>query len=263
MVPIFEQVSTSENSNFIILAFDVIQNNPRIKTHIQLNETKTKMESVTLTLTDLHNLRVKFTFEGRTLIANANELVNAIRYHIISKRDNPNISKFTKSARSSLTEFLDRMITGHLTQHPEEANNLLQDPAVIDINYFGRNPDMIPNNPATRLHNHMPITPAKVGSRVGSGVVSSQRVGSGAAGSKAGSTWREVGSVTKAATTEASEKSEDEDYITVETSKITTPMTKRGGHKEAQVSRGFIELRDTGRPIRINIDDFKWFTYWI
>ena len=57
--------------------------------------------------------------------------------------------------------------------------------------------------------------------------------------------------------------SEEEDYITVETTKLTTPMTKWGGKKEAQVSRGFIELRDAEKPIRIHIDDFKWFTYWI
>ena len=40
-VPILEQVSTSENSNFIILAFDVIQNNPMIRTSIELNRTNT------------------------------------------------------------------------------------------------------------------------------------------------------------------------------------------------------------------------------
>ena len=105
MVPTLDQVSTSENSNFIILAFDNIQNNPLIQTHIRLNEAKTKMESVTLTFTELHNLRVTFTFEGRTLIAKANELINALRYHITSKRDNPTTSKPMKSARSTLTEF--------------------------------------------------------------------------------------------------------------------------------------------------------------
>jgi hypothetical protein len=68
-VPIVEQVSTSENSNFIILAFDVIQTNPLIQTRIELNHTMTKMESVTLTFPALHNLQVKFKFEGRTLIA--------------------------------------------------------------------------------------------------------------------------------------------------------------------------------------------------
>ena len=57
-----------------------------IQTHIELNHTKTKMESVTLTLPELHNLKVTFTFEGRTLIANANELVNALRYHIYRKK---------------------------------------------------------------------------------------------------------------------------------------------------------------------------------
>ena len=164
-------------------------------------------------------------------------------------------------------EFLDRMITGHLIQHPEEASKLLQDPAVVDINYFGRNPDMDPTNSATRLHNHMPITPIKVGSGAGSGVVQNKGVGGGTDGSEVGSAvWREVGSEARAGSGSISgggSTGEDEDYITVETTKLITPMTKWGGKKEAQVSRGFIELRDAGKPIRIYLDDFKWYTYWI
>ena len=79
MVPTFDQVSTSENSNFIILAFDVIQNNPQIRTHIQLNKAKTKTEAVSLTIPELHNLTISFTVEGKTLIANANQLINSLR----------------------------------------------------------------------------------------------------------------------------------------------------------------------------------------
>ena len=247
MVPILDQVSTSENSNFIILAFDVIQNNPMIRTHIELNEAKTKMESVTLTFTDLHNLRVTFTFEGRTLIAHANELFNALRYHIISKKANPQRGIPLKSAGQSLTDFLDRLITGHLAQHPEEASMLKADPAVKEIDYFGRNPEKDPdtNKEDTRLHNQSTLTPIKgAGSVAGSEVGNAARGGGGfiSGGGSAG---------------------EDEDYITVETTTLTTPMTKWGGPKEAQVNRRFIELRDAGRPIRIFMDDFKWFTYWI
>ena len=159
-VPILEQVSTSENSNFIILAFDVIQNNPMIRTSIELNRTNTKLESVTLTFPVLHNLQIKFTFEGRTLMANANELVNALRYHIVSTKTNPHTGTPLKSATQSLTDFLDRLITGHLTQHPEEAKLLKDDPAVKELDYFGRNPEKDPEyKEHTRLHNLSTPTP--------------------------------------------------------------------------------------------------------
>ena len=48
--------------------------------------------------------------------------------------------------------------------------------------------------------------------------------------------WREVGSAVKVRSGPISgggSADEDEDYITVETTKITTPMTKWGGQKEA------------------------------
>jgi hypothetical protein len=202
------------------------------------------------------------------LIASANDLINAFRYHIVSINTKHKLGTPIKSANQSLTDFLDRLITGHLIQHPEEADKLLQDPAVVDINYFGRNPDMDPTNAATRLHNHMPITPIKVGSGAGSAVVSNKKA-----------TWREINSEARVGSagpisggarvgsagpiSGGGAVSEEEDYITVETTKLTTPMTNWGGKKEAQVSRGFIELRDAGKPIRIFLDDFKWFTYWI
>jgi hypothetical protein len=228
-VPILGQISTSENSNFIILAFDVIQNNPSIQTRIELNHTRTKMESVTITFPELHNLQVKFEFDGRTLIASANELINSLRYHIVSINTKNKIGTSPiKSANQSITEFLDRIITGHLIQHPEEAGKLLQDPAVADINFFGRNPDMDPTNAATRLHNHMPITPIKVGSGAGSGIVSNKKA-VGEDGSEVGSDiWREVGSEAKAGSapiTGGGQACEDEDYINIETSNITTPKT--------------------------------------
>ena len=264
MVPFLDQVSTSENSNFIILAFDVVQNNPQIKTHIQLNDMKTKMESVTLKIPELHNLRVTFTFEGKTLIANANELVNSLRYYIVSKKANPQRGTPLKLARQSLTDFLDRLITGHLSQHPEEANALKDDPAVKEIDYFGRNPEKDPDTHRedTRLHNQSTLTPIKkVGSVAGSELGSAAwcELGS-AAGSKLGRL--EVGSAAGGAVGVSKNENED-DCITISTNKLTTPMTKWGGKKEAQVNKGFIELRDAGRPIRIFIDDFKWFTYWI
>ena len=158
------------------------------------------------------------------MIANANELINALRYHIISTKAKHNLGTPIKSTEQSLTEFLDRLITGHIIQHPEEASKLLQDPAVVDINYFGRNPDMDPTNAATRLHNHMPITPIKVGSGAGSGVVSNKKA-VGEDGSEVGSAiWREVGSAAKAGSapiTGGGQACEDEDYINIETS--TTP----------------------------------------
>ena len=88
------------------------------------------MESVTLTFPALHNLQIKFTFEGRTLIADANDLVNALRYHIVSTKANTHTSTPTKQATQSLTDFLDRLITGHLNKHPEEAKTLKDDPTV-------------------------------------------------------------------------------------------------------------------------------------
>ena len=38
IVPIFGEVSTSPNSNFIILSFDLIQCNPSVTTEIKINE---------------------------------------------------------------------------------------------------------------------------------------------------------------------------------------------------------------------------------
>jgi hypothetical protein len=101
---------------------------------------------------------------------------------------------------------------------------------VADINFFGRNPDMDPTNTATRLHNHMPITPIKAGSGAGSAVVSNKKA-VGEDGSEAGSAiLREVGSAAKAGSapiTGGGQACED-DYINIETSNITTPMTKWG-----------------------------------
>jgi hypothetical protein len=194
------------------------------------------MESVTITFPELHNLQVKFEFDGRTLIASANELINSLRYHIVSINTKHKIGTSPiKSANQSITEFLDRIITGHLIQHPEEAGKLLQDPAVADIIFFGRNPDMDPTNAATRLHNHMPITPIKVGSGEGSAVVSNKKA-VGEDGSEAGSAiLREVGSAAKAGSATISgggQECEDEDYINIETRNITTPMTKWGGKRK-------------------------------
>ena len=94
---------------------------------------------------------------------------------------------------------------------------------------------MDPNNAATRLHNLMLITPIKVGSGVKSGVVSNKKA-VGEDGSEVGSDiWREVGSEARlgsAPITGGGQTCEDEDYINIETSSITTPMTKWGGGRK-------------------------------
>ena len=99
-----------------------------------------------------------------------------------------------------------------------------------EIGYFGRNPDKDPDTTKedTRLHNQSTLTPIKgAGSVVGSGLGSE--------------VWREVGSAAKigsAPITGGGQACEDEDYINIETSNITTPMTKWGRGERKHKSTG-------------------------
>ena len=78
IVPILEEVSMSPHSNFIILSFDVTQNNENILSEIKLNEQGIAMLWVKLIFPALDYLEVMFEFEGKTLIADATELVQAL-----------------------------------------------------------------------------------------------------------------------------------------------------------------------------------------
>jgi hypothetical protein len=79
IVPIFGEVSTSPSSNFIILSFDLIQCNPNITMEIKLNERGNALSWVRLTFPSLDGLTILFEFIGRTLIADADELIHALR----------------------------------------------------------------------------------------------------------------------------------------------------------------------------------------
>ena len=110
-VPIFGEVSTSPNSNFIILSFDLIQCNPSVTTEIKINERGTALSWVKLTFPQLDGLTILFEFIGRKLIADADELVYALREpNARSRRGNTPI----KQDGHALMCFLDRMITTHL-----------------------------------------------------------------------------------------------------------------------------------------------------
>ena len=88
--------------------------------------------------------------------------------------------------------------------------------------YFGRNPDMHQNNASTRLHNQTLNTPVK---GVGSGVAERQNVGKMTEKRSGSAVGSAVGSVAGGQGGGVSDKHEEEDYISVSTSELTTPMT--------------------------------------
>ena len=130
IVPVFGEVNTSPNSNFIILSFDLIQCNPSIETEIKLNERGSAIQWVRLTFPALNNLSITIEFTGRTLIADADDLINALRDLNLISLD---ATTPTKIDKSSLTSYLDRFLTGHLTKYPEDTARMMTDQEVIRL----------------------------------------------------------------------------------------------------------------------------------
>ena len=136
IVPILEEVSMSPNSDFIILSFDVVQCNGRIKKEIKLNEDGSAILWVKLTFPDLNDLEILFEFVGRTLIADGTQLVRELI------KMNRKIKSESEGERSSLTAYFDRMISTHLRTYPQDKQMMLRDPEIIKIRYFERYPDI-------------------------------------------------------------------------------------------------------------------------
>ena len=126
-------------SNFIILSFDVTQNNENILSEIKLNEQGSTMLWVKLIFPALDYLEVLFEFEGKTLIADATELVQAL-VELQAKIRSTSTPVTPRSG--SLTSFFDRMITTHLTHHLKDTQRMMQDPEVTKLKIFERNPDL-------------------------------------------------------------------------------------------------------------------------
>ena len=146
-MPVFGEVNTSPSSNFIILSFDLIQCNPSIETEIKLKERGSAIQWVRLTFPTLNDLSITFDFTGRTLIADADDLINAPRDLNLVSLDSTTPIKIDKS---SLTSYLDRFLTGHLTKYPEDSARMMTDAEVIRLRFFERNPDLVTS--ATPTH---------------------------------------------------------------------------------------------------------------
>ena len=135
IVPILEEVSTSPNSDFIILSFGAVQCNSRIRKEIKLNEEGSAILWVKLIFPDLNDLEIFFEFVGRTLIADATQLVQELI------KMNRKIKSKAEGERSSLTAYFDRMIT-YLNIYPQDRSMMMRDPEIIRIRFFERNPDL-------------------------------------------------------------------------------------------------------------------------
>jgi hypothetical protein len=129
IVPILEEVSMSPNSDFIILSFDVVQCNKKIRKEIKLNAEGSAILWVKLTFPDLNDLEIVFEFVGRTLIADATQLVRELI------KMNRKIKSESEGERSSLTAYFDRMISTHLRTYPQDKHMMIRDPEIIKIRF--------------------------------------------------------------------------------------------------------------------------------
>ena len=303
IVPIFGEVSTSSNSNFIILSFDLIQCNPSVTTEIKINERGNALSWVKLTFPQLDGLTILFEFIGRTLIADADELVYALReLNARSRRGNTPI----KQDGHALMCFLDRMITTHLRQNPDDTERLMTDPEVIRIRFFERNPDLAmpiiipaPNTRTpirgTTTQRIGPFAPTSHTSGGGSAIKmgsvsvggSAIKLGSASVGGSAIKLGSEsVGGSTKgqgsaprmnrdnSTNNPPTEKNKgnahrsftasvEEEVIKLDVSGMRDNTLPTGGKRESDRKAGIQHLRDNKATMDLDPKDFRIFTYWI
>lgn len=195
-----------------------------------------------------------FEFTGRNLIGDADKLINALRdLKLVSL----NTSTPAKIDKSSLTSYLDRMITSHLTKYPEDTARLMTDEEVLRLRFFERNPDL-----------GMSVKPTQTPTRT----TFTQRIGP----------FTPLGSVTEAGsdrvekdsktpvkmtptrvTTAPGSLSVEEEIIKVDVSQMSTSVIPKGGKKEADMIKGLQHLKNNKVIMDLDPKDFKMFTYWI
>lgn len=117
----------------------------RFSTEIKLNEHGTALSWVKLTFPQLDGLTIFFKFTGRTLIADADDLVHALTewQHRSTLGGTP-----TKHDRSSLPRI------SVSTQRARQ--RMMTDPEVIRIRFFERNPDLAIPMVTPRYPTHEP-----------------------------------------------------------------------------------------------------------
>ena len=234
IVPILEEVSTSPNSDFIILSFDVVQCNSRIRKKIKLNEEGSAILWVKLTFPDLNDLEIFFEFVGRTLIADATKLIQEL------VKMNRQVKSKTEGERSSLTAYFDRMISTHLRTYPQDRQMMLRDPEIIKIRFFERNPDLVEQGGAqVRMAKpeviRGPFTPE---TKVGSGSTHIKK-------------------------TPISPYRYKDKIIEVDLTSMKEDRLPTGGRDETAMKGGIKDLKDRGETLKIHTSDFPIFSYWI
>jgi hypothetical protein len=216
---------------------------------------------VKLIFPELDYLEVMFEFEGKTLIADATELVHALveLQAKIRSTSTPNTPK-----PGSLTSFFDRMITTHLAHHPEDTQRMMIDPEVIKLKFFERNPDLTDAGLARKARESSidmrvgPFTPTRVGSDTDEGrtpaTCRSMNI--------AGSARKPFGSEVKATVESFAHTLEDE-TIEIGTQDLQVQKLPQGGRNEQCIREGMADLQQKGQNIKICIEDYRIYTYWL
>ena len=221
------------------------------------------------------------------MIADADELVHALReLNARSRRGNTPI----KQDGHALMCFLDRMITTHLRQNPDDTERLMTDPEVIRIRFFERNPDLAmpiiipaPNTRTpireTTTQRIGPFTPTSHtsggGSAIKMGSVSVRgiaiKMGSVSVGGSAiklgsasgGGSTKGPGSAPHTNSHRSFTASVEEEVIKLDVSRMTDTTLPTGGKKESDMRAGIQHLKDNKATMELDPKDFRIFTYWI
>ena len=234
IVPILEEVSTSPNSDFIILSFDVVQFNSCIRKENKLNEEGSVILWVKLTFPDLKDLEFFFEFIGRTLIADATQLVPELI------KMNRKVKSKAEGERSSLTAYFDRMITTCLKIYPQDLPMMMRDPEIFRIRFFERNPDLAGTD---RASVRMASSPSIKGS-----FSPETKVGNASTPTKK---------------TPVSPYRYKDKVIEVDLTNMTESRLPAGGREETAMESGIKDLRNRGESMKIHTSNFPILYYWI
>jgi hypothetical protein len=198
-------------------------------------------------------------------------LINALRELNLTSL---NADTPTKIDKSSLTGYLDRFLTDHLTKYPEDTARMMTDQEVLRLRFFERNPDLVtPTNTnvfvnAISERDTTPTTPARTSStqRVGP-FTPRESVAEIGSANRARSVTKLGSDGTKPtpsrSRTTPSITHIDDEVIKVDTVKMSTAVLPNYGKKDADMIRGLQHLKDNRVSMDIDPRDFKMFTYWI
>ena len=141
---------------------------------------------------------------------------------------------------------------------------MMHDPEVIKIKFFERNPDLTDAGLARKARESSrdtrvgPFTPNRVGSEMDEGRTPSTCRSMNIAGSAR----KPFGSEVKTTMESFTHTLEDE-TIEIGTQDLEVRKLPQGGRNEQCIREGMADLQDRGQSIKLRIEDYRIYTYWI